>query len=158
MIVDFSAEQLLEHISDYSCAMRTHYFHNCKTLKDVTKSLKQAAEFVKLEWIKHGDPENHPLKKVIASLQKSPSSLFLQIEAEAKKVIKQVAIYSLVCSEEEQRELIKILKIKDDVPAVEEIGQAPEPAKRTRRTKAAVEEKPAAKLEAKNGRKTRSRK
>ena len=154
MIVDFSAEQLLKHISDYSCAMRTHYFHNCKTLKDISESLKQAAEFVKLEWIKHGDPENYPLKKVIASLQKSPSSLFLQIEAEAKKLIKQVAIYSLVCSEEEQRELIKILKIKDDFPTVEEIRQAPEPAKRTRCTKTAVEEKSTAKLEAKSGRKT----
>ena len=161
MIVDFDSEQLLKHISDYSCAMRTHYFHDCKTAKDIAESLKQAAEFVKLEWIKYGDAENHPLKKVVASIQKSPSTLLLQIEVEAKKLVKQVAMYSLICSEDEQRELIKILKVKDETPA-KEPEKTPEPAKRTRTRKAATvekpAEKPAAKSEAKNGRKARSRK
>lgn len=161
MIVDFNSDELLKHISNYSCAMRTHYFHDCKTSKDIAESLKQAAEFVKLEWIKYGDAENHPLKKVVASLQKSPSTLLLQIEVEAKKLVKQVAMYSLVCSEDEQRELIKILKVKDETSA-KEPEKTPEPVKKTRTRKAAVAEKPvekpAAKSEAKNGRKTRSRK
>lgn len=151
MIVDFSSEQLLAYITSYSCAMRTHFFHDCKTEKSIQESLKQAAEFTKLEWVRNGDAENHPLKKVTVSIQKSPSALFLQIETEAKKLLKQVALYSLICSEDEQKELTKLLK------AEEKVTETSEPVKKTRtRAKAAAPE--TAKPEAKNGRKARSKK